>query len=152
MLLSAMTEIVEKPEIEVDWKKFHSEINVPAESKVYERTQASRDMFKKATQVNLRAKTAQIATGGTNLHDQKYTNLCAYFATISVLRHQLRRIIDDKRSGKDPTRPDKMYEGLTIKEYIEQKDADEKLFERILTMMIGCVCPRSLAVKFKDKF
>ena len=150
MLSSATTKIAGKPKIEVHWKKFHSEINVSAEIKVGERTQASRDLFKEVTQVNLRANTAKMATGGTNLHDQKYTNLCAYFAAISVLRHQLRRIIGDKRSGEDPTRRDKKYEGLKIKEYIERKDADEKLFEQILTVIIGCVCPRSLAVKFKD--
>ena len=89
--------------------------------------------------MNLNAKSGQMVTGGTKLHDQKDTNFCAYFATMSALRHQLRKIV-----GSEKTR-----DGEEIKEYLERRDEDEKRFERDLSVMIGCVSPRSLSARFK---
>ena len=124
------------PRIESDWKSFHSRIKLPAGFKVDERTQCSRDLFKELTQVSLKAKSGQMATGGTKLHDQMDTNLCAYFATMSALRHQLRKFIAK-------------YAGIEINEYLEQRDQNEKRFERDLAVMIGCVCPRALSARFE---
>ena len=153
MLLSASEKIPKNPEIEVQWKKFNSEIEkLNSEIKIDKRTQASRDLYHEVSQVILKANTSQRATGGTQLYDQKDSNLCVYFATMSVLRHQLRKSIGDEESVKGTTEQDKKYKGLKILEYIEKKGADEKLFERNLTVMIGCVSPRSLAVKFKLNF
>lgn len=154
MLLSASEKIPKNPEIEVQWKKFNSEIETEikkfnSEIKIDERTQASRDLYHEVSQFILKANTSQRVTGGTYLYDQKDSNLCAYFATMCVLRHQLRKSIGDEKSGKGTIEQDKKYKGLKILEYIEKKGADEKLFERKLTVMIGCVSPRSLAVKFK---
>ena len=141
------------PKIEADWTSFHSLITVPPEFEVDERTLSSRDLFKEITQMNLSAKSAQIATGGTKLHDQKDTNFCAYFATMSALRHQLRKIVGSEISGQDTSKDyseDRMeYAGLEIKEYLERRDKDEKKFERDISVMIGCVSPRSLSVRFK---
>ena len=150
VLLSALEKTSKNPEIKVQWEKFHLEIKISTEIKIDERTQASRDVYQEVTQFILNANTAQMATGGTNLHDQKNSNLCAYFATLSVLRHQLRKIVGDEESGNGTNELNERYKGLKIFDYIKQKDADEKLFERTLTVMIGCVSPRSLAVKFKD--
>ena len=150
MLLSALEKISKNSEIEVQWKKFHSEIKISAEIEIDEGTQASRDLYKEVSQVILKANTTQIATGGTNLHDQETSNLCAYFATMSVLRHQLSKSIGNEKSGKGTTKQEKKYKGLKISEYIEKKDPDQTFFKRQLTVMIGCVSPRSLAVKFKD--
>ena len=142
------------PQIESDWKFFHSLIKVPAEFKIDERTQCSRDVFNEITQVTLKAKSGQMVTGGTKLHDQKDTNLCAYFATMSALRHQLRKVIGNEKSGKDPSKkgyweePEK-YTGLEIDEYLKRKDREEKRFERDLAVMIGCVSPRALSVRFE---
>ena len=127
------------PQIESDWKSFHSLIKVPAEFKVDERTQCSRDVFKELTQVTLKAKSGQMVTGGTQLHDQKETNLCVYLATMSALRHQLKKTIGTGRTK---------YAGLEIDEYLERRDRDEKRFERDLAVMIGCVCPRALSGRF----
>ena len=69
---------------------------------------------------------------------------------MSVLRHQLSKSIGNKKSGKGTTKEEKKYKGLKISEYIEKKDPDHTFFKRQLTVMIGCVSPRSLAVKFKD--
>ena len=129
---------------------------VLAEFKVDERTHSSRDLYKEITQMNLNAKSGQMVTGGTKLHDQKDTNFCAYFATMSALRHQLRKIVGSEISGKDKSKknwqePEK-YAGLKIKEYLDRRDADEKRFERDLSVMIGCVSPRSLSAWFKITF
>ena len=103
--------------------------------------------------MNLNAKSGQMATGGTKLHDQKDTNFCAYFATLSALRHQLRKIVGSEISGKDKSKeswiePEK-YAGLEILEYLMRRDKDEKRFERDLSVMIGCVSPRSLSARFR---
>ena len=151
------------PQIEADWKSFHTLIKVPAEFKVDEKTQCSRDLFKELTQITLKAKSGQMVTGGTELHDQKDTNLCAYFATMSALRHQLRKTVGSEKSRIDTSKidPDKLlyrdeqetkakkYAGLEVNEYLQRRDQDEKRFERDLAVMIGCVCPRALSGRCK---
>ena len=143
------------PKIESDWKSFHSVIKFPAEFKVDERTQCSRDVFKELTQITLNAKSGQMVTGGTKLHDQKETNLCAYFATMSALRHQLRKALGNEKSGIDKSKkrpwleePEK-FAGLEINEYLKRRDKYENRFEQDLAVMIGCVCPRALSAWFK---
>ena len=109
-----------------------------------------------------------MVTGGTKLHDQRDTNLCAYFSTMSALRHQLRKTVGGEKSGIDISKIDpkmpweskswdqrkqemeaKRYAGLKIDEYLERRDHDEKRFERDLAVMLGCVCPRALSARFK---
>ena len=107
-----------------------------------------------------------MVTGGTKLHYQKDTNLCAYFATMSALRHQLRKVVGSEKSGKDTMKINKnvtdedfrkrqeekeaeKYAGLEIEEYLQRRDHDENRFKRDLAVMIGCVCPRALSVRFK---
>ena len=89
-----------------------------------ERTLSSRDLFKEITRMNLKAKSGKMITGGTYLHDQKDTNFCAYFATMSALRHQLRKIVGSEISGLDSSKrfkkDKKKYAGLEIKEYLER--------------------------------
>ena len=166
VLESLATKIQTDPKIEADWLSFHSLIKVPAEFKVDERTLSSRDLYKEITQMNLNAKSGQMATGGTKLHDQKDTNFCAYFATMSALRHQLRKIVGSEISGTDASKIDaeqtwnrmeqeeeaEKYAGLEIAEYLDCRDKDEKRFERDLSVMIGCVSPRSLSARFKISF
>ena len=151
VLSSLASKIQTDPEIEADWESFHSLIKVPAEFEVDERTLSSRDLYKEITQMNLNAKSGQMVTGGTQLHDQKDTNFCAYFATLSALRHQLRKFVGSKISGLDKVWAidRRKYAGLEIKEYLERRDKDEKRFERDLSVMIGCVSPRSLSARFE---
>ena len=173
VLESLAANIQNDPKIEADWQSFNS-LEVSAEFKVDERTLSSRDVFQEITQMNLNAKSGQMVTGGTKLHDQKDTNFCAYFATMSALRHQLRKVVGSEISGKDISKIDpqelygsdenkkkqrdeqeiegKKYAGLEIKEYLERLDEDEKRFERDLSVMIGCVSPRSLSARFKLTF
>ena len=74
VLESLATKTKTYPEIEADWLSFHSIIKVRTDLKVDERTLSSRDLYQEITQMNLKAKSGQIATGGTKLHDQKDTN------------------------------------------------------------------------------
>ena len=106
-----------------------------------------------------------MVTGGTKLHHQNDTNLCAYFATMSALRHQLRKTVGSEISGIDASKinPNEVFEfdrkkqeyearkyaGLQIEEFMNRKDHEEKRFERDLVVMIGCVCPRALSARFK---
>ena len=152
-------------QIEADWKYFHTIIKVPAEFKVDERTQCSRDVFKELTQLTLEAKSGQMVTGGTKLHDQKDTNLCAYFATMSALRHQLRKIVESEISGiaawkinsNEMSEIPQEYQDdvakscvrLKIEESFERKDHGKERFKRDLAVMIGCVCPRALSASFR---
>ena len=153
ILESLAAKIQTDSKIEADWLSFHSLIKVPAEFKIDERTLSSRDLYKEINQMNINAKSGQIATGGTRLHDQKDTNFCAYFATMSALIHQLRKVVGSEISGKDFSYHSKenqeKYAGLEIKEYLERRDEDENRFERDLSVMIGCVSPRSLSARFK---
>ena len=65
-------------------------------------------------------------------------------------RHQLRKIVGSEISGKDTSNyNDETNAGLEIAEYLERRDEDEKRFERDLSVMIGCVSPRSLSARFK---
>ena len=139
------------PKIETDWKSFNSQIKVSGEFKVDERTQCSRDVLKELTAVSLKAKSGKIVTGGTKLHDQKDTSLCAYFSTMSALRHQLKKALGNEKSGTDYSkshpREQYKYTGLKIDEYINRRDQEEKRFERDLAVMIGCVSPRPLSAR-----
>ena len=168
VLESLAAKIQTDPKIEADWLSFHSLIKVPAEFKIDERTLSSRDLYKEITQMNLKAKSGQMATGGTQLHDQKDTNFCAYLATLSALRHQLRKLVGSEISGKDASKIDpeetwaswrenqekeaEKYARLKINEFLDRRDEDEKRFERDLSVMIGCVSPRSLSARFQITF
>ena len=153
ILESTAALISKDPKIEADWKSFHSLIKFSAEFKVDERTQCSRDLFQELTELTLKAKSGQMVTGGTKLNDQKDTNLCAYFSTMSALRHQLRKTLRSEKSGKDNSKQSDWdqheYAGLEINEYLDRRDTYEKRFERDLAVMIGCVCPRALTAWFK---
>ena len=157
----------EKPEIESKWRNFLSKINALSEFGNIERTQASRDLFKEITDISLKAKPIVMATGGTNLYHMKDTNLCAYFATMSALRHQLRKCVGDKKtstdihmlmsnilSGTDKHKKEELTKelglaGLPIEVYIEKLEKKFQIFERCLAVLIACVSPRALSVRFR---
>ena len=126
--------------IKADWESFHEHlIKCSAVFEVDEKSLISRDLYKEITKLNLNAKSGQIATGGTKLYDQQDTNLCACFAALSALRHQLRKVVGSNKASY----------GEDIKEYLKRHDEDEQRFERDLSVMVGCVSPRSLSARFK---
>ena len=57
--------ISKDPKSKAEWKSFHSLIKVPAEFKVDEKTQCSRDVFNEISQLTLKAKSGQMVTEGT---------------------------------------------------------------------------------------
>ena len=126
--------------IKADWESFHEHLSkCSAVFEVDEKSLISRDLYKEITKLNLNAKSGQIATGGTKLYDQQDTNLCACFAALSALRHQLRKVVGSNKASY----------GEDIKEYLKRHDEDEQRFERDLSVMVGCVSPRSLSARFK---
>ena len=139
--------------IQSEWKEFNSDIKRNLEDiQVDEKTQCSIDLLKELTKVTLKVKSDQIATGGTPLKTQKDTNLCSYFATMSALRHQLKKIVGGEISGKDTSKVEKedqeKYANLNFDEYIERRDKNEKRYERDLAVMIGNVSARTLSARF----
>ena len=170
VLLSVANKVQKNPEIELEWKMFHSEIKIDENFNVDERTQASRDVFKELFGISLKAKNThtQIVTDGTYLHDQKFTNLCAYFATLSALTHQLKKAVGVETATQDVSKMLaanilqhklkrtqwtkkqilKKFTGLSIEDYIEKIDEYRRLFEQNLAVMISCVSPRALSVRF----
>ena len=142
--------------IEKEWRNFNSFIKLNFDDfKVDERTQCSIDLLKELTKVTLKVKSDQIATGGTPLKTQKDTNLCSYFATMSALRHQLKKIVGGAISGNDTSKIEKedqeKYANLNFDKYIERRDENEKRYERDLSVMIGNVSARTLSVRFINR-
>ena len=144
--------------IEREWRSFNSFIKEKKDQDdftVDERTQCSIDLLKELTKVTLKVKSDQIATGGTPLKTQKDTNLCPYFATMSALRHQLKKTVGSEKSGKDTSKVEEedqeKYANLNFEEYIKLRDKDEKRYERDLFVMIGNVSPRTLSVRFINR-
>lgn len=157
ILIKFFDEILESVEknlgIESEWKSFNSYIRkLPCDFKVDEQTQCSIDLLKELTKVTLKVKSDQIATEGTPLKTQKDTNLCSYFATMSALRHQLKKIVGGEISGKDTSKVEKedqeKFSNLKFDDYIEQRDKNEKRYERDLAVMIGNVSARTLSARF----
>ena len=146
VLESLEEKIRNDPKIESVWESFHFFIEVPAEFKVDERTLFSFDVYKEIAQIHFNAKY------GHMVKQRAGTNLCAYFVTMSALRHQLRKIVGSEKAGKEAYNIYPKYAGLKIEEYLERRDEDDKRFERDLSVMIGCVSPRSLSGLFKIFF
>ena len=160
ILIKFFDEILESVEknlgIECEWKSFNSYITENLDDfKVDEQTQCSIDLLKELTKVTLKIKSDQIATEGTPLKTQKDTNLCSYFATMSALRHQLKKIVGGEISGKDTSKVEKedqeKFSKLKFDKYIEQRDKNEKRYERDLAVMIGNVSARTLSARLVVK-
>ena len=139
--------------IESEWRSFNSFIKENLDDfKVDEQTQCSIDLLKELTKVTLKVKSDQIVTGGTPLKTQKDTNLCSYFATMSALRHQLKKFVGGEISGKDTSKVEKedqeKFANLNFDKYIERRDKNEKRYERDLAVMIGNVSARTLSARF----
>ena len=147
--------VVNNLSIEREWRSFNSFIKEKKDQDdftVDERTQCSIDLLKELTKVTLKVKSDQIATGGTPLKTQKDTNLCPYFATMSALRHQLEKTVGSEKSGKDTSKVEEedqeKYANLDFEKYIQQRDKNEKRYERDLAVMIGNVSARTLSARF----
>ena len=127
----------------------------------------SRDLVKELTQINLDAQNTVNITQGTLLHDQKMSNLCVYFATLSALRHEIKNFFKNLISntvesyaegyGNGRILQVLIPAGKSIDELFKEKEFDHPnqsfspkisnalSFERMLSVLLGCVSPRALS-------
>ena len=163
--------VMSDPSVQSAWANLHTKISNQKIS-VDESTMASRDMVKELTLMNLNAHPAQHITDGTVLHYQKMSNLCVYFATMSAVRHEMKKIFENSTStainmpadGSPPDREliaisaGKSIDELFKKEEIHFVDAFRKIqkfqnalsFETMLSVLLGCVSPRPLSALVKS--
>ena len=133
---------------------------------VDEKTMVSRDIVKELTFMNLNAQNAP-KTDRTGLHSQKMSNLCVYFATMSAIRHEMKKVFENLTStavninnnygSEYPTDAESIPipAGKSIDELFNEKefqffDRNETFknalnFERMLAVLIGCVSPPALS-------
>ena len=147
------------------WESLNTQIGSNTTFSVDERTMGSRDLVKELTQINLDAQYPQNITQGTFLHDQKMSNLCVYFATLSALRHEIKKLFNNFISvAVDIESSFGVYQlsipaGKSIDELLKEKEfahprgssysnlPNALSFERMLSVLLGCVSPRALSGK-----
>lgn len=135
------------------WETLYTRINIQRIS-VDERTMSSIDMIKELTLMNLNAQNTKNITDGTGLHFQKLSNLCVYFATMSAVRHEMKKIFGNLTSfDVDSIIP----AGKSINELFKEKEfqfndgyeihkiSNPLIFEIMLSVLLGCVSPRALS-------
>ena len=145
------------------WESLNTQICSDTSFSVDERTMGSRDLVKELTQINLNAQNPQNITHGTVLHFQKMSNLCVYLATLSALRHEIKNLFENLSSAVNFGPDMEQYlvsipSGKSIDELLKEKGFDypegygRKIpnalsFERMLSVLLGCVSPRALSGK-----
>ena len=146
------------PSVQTAWKALSTRIN-SQRINVDERTMGSRDMVKELTLMDLNAQNVPNITDGTSLRFQKMSNLCVSFATMSAVRHEMKKIFENSKSTA--INMDNLFEsiripaGQSIDELFKEKefqfeDRSGKFqnafnFERMLSVLLGCVSPRALS-------
>ena len=151
------------PSVQTAWENFNARIDNQRIS-VDERTMSSRDMVKELTVMDLNAQNAPNITNGTGSHCQKMSNLCVYFATMSALRHEMKKICENSISTGVNWHNHYTYESIPIPagksidevfkenefQFLNHEEIIEKIpnalsFERMLSVLLGCVSPRALS-------
>ena len=100
-------------------------------------------------------------TEGTHIHNQKNTNLCHSYATISGLRHLLRKFLDEKiRQNKSNKSLLNQMTCQLMKVSSERSfksarnamnEKSDCSFNHMLSVFVGCVSPRSFNDLFKER-
>ena len=162
---SVKSDVMSDPSVQTAWGTLRTRTHTQRIS-VHERTMCSRDLVKELTQMDLNGQNGQNITGGTGLHFQKMSNLCVYFATMSAVRHQMKKIIGNSKStavnidrrnrSRQTSIP--IPAGKSIDELFKEKDfqfldsrneidtfQNALSFERMLSVLLGCVSPRALS-------
>ena len=151
--------------VEQAWETLNTQISSSHGFSVDERTMGSRDLVTELTRINLDAQNSQHITNGTLLHFQKMSNLCVYLATLSALRHEIKNLFKNYKSVAVNFGPYmekylvSIPTGKSIDELLKEKDFDnpdrwdkKKIpnalsFERMLSVLLGCVSPRAISGK-----
>ena len=165
---SVKSNVMSDSNVQNAWKNLHTRINNRNIS-VGRNTMAVRDLVEEVTLVDLNARniTDPNITDETGLHVQKMSNLCTQFAIMSAVRHEMKKIIKKSKSTavnmlngfptdkvSIPIPAGKLIDEL-FKENefqffnrskIEIVDYPNALsFERMLSVLLGCVSPRALS-------
>ena len=157
---SVKANVLSDPSVDTAWETLNTRINSRTIS-VDERTMGSRDMIKELSSMNLDAQNAPNITDSTGLHFQKMSNLCVYFATMSAVRHEMRKILENSTSTAvnmrngyfKSVRLIPIPAGKSIDELLKEKTfqgikenfPNALCFERMLAVLLGCVSPRALS-------
>ena len=148
------------------WESLHTKITKRNIS-VSRNTMATRNMVKEVTVMDLNARSGPNIPDETGLHFQKMSNLCTQFAIMSAVRHEMKKIIKnsistavnmlngfptDKVSIPIPAGKliDELFKENEFQFFnrskIEIVDYPNALsFERMLSVLLGCVSPRPLS-------
>ena len=131
------------------WASLNAQIGSNTSFNVDERTMGSRNLVTELTRINLDAQNSQNITNGSLLHDQKMSNLCVYFATLSSLRHEIKKILGNSMMSRMRILQIVIPYCESIDELLKLKDEASSLnalsFERMLSVLLGCVSPRALS-------
>ena len=169
---SVKSDVISDPSVQNVWETLNTRFK-DQRVNVDERTMASRDMVKELTLMNLNAQNAPNITDGTGLHFQQMSNLCCYFATMSAVRHEMKKIFvnlistainTENKNGSEYPPDEKLIPipaGKSIDELFKEKEFNFQLlllhknemvefpnalsFERMLSVLLGCVSPRALS-------
>ena len=163
---SVKSDVMSDPSVQTAWETLHTSTN-NQRIRVDERTMGSRDLVKELTQMDLNAQNGPNITGGTGLHFQKMSNLCVYFASMSAVRHEMKKIIGNSISAAVTMDIGNIryYQtsipipcGKSIDELFKEKEfrflhpygtivkfPNALSFERMLSVLLGCVSPRALS-------
>ena len=166
-ITSVKNSFISDPSLLMAWETFNSRINIQGTS-VDERTFGSRDIVKELSLMDFNAQNAPDITHGTGLHFQKMSNLCVYFATMSAVRHEMKKILENSTSMAVNINPRDGYPtketlvpipaGKSIDELFEAKEfrfmenregkfQNALSFERMLSVFLCCVSPRPFSGK-----
>ena len=164
---SVKSNVMSDSNVQNAWKNLHTRINNRNIS-VGRNTMAVRDLVEEVTLVDLNARniTDPNITDETGLHVQKMSNLCTQFAIMSAVRHEMKKIIKKSKSTavnmlngfptdnvSIPIPARKLIDELFqenefqfLNSQIEIVDYPNALsFERMLSVLLGCVSPRPLS-------
>ena len=173
-LESVKSNVMSDLNVQTAWETLNTRISTQRIS-VDERTMSSRDLVKELTLLDLNAQNGLVITNETGLHYQKMSNLCVYFATTSAVRHEMKTMFQnltstDINTGHYEFPSDNDFREIlipagksidqlfSIKEFLEiyrQKKIPNALsFERMLSVLLGCVSPRPLSglVKYYHRY
>ena len=122
---------------------------------------SSRNLVNELTQINLDAQKTLNITQGTLLHHQKISNLCVYFAILSALRHEMKNFFKNLISisvqsyARERILQVSIPARNLIDELLKEKEFHDLYsnatkpnalsFERMLSVLLGCVSPRALS-------
>ena len=108
------------------WESLHTKIGSDTSFSVDERTMGARDLVKELTQINLDAQNPHNITQGTRFHSQEMSNLCVYFATLSALRHEIKKLfnnlVSEDGNFRDGLRKVSIPAGKSIDELLREKE------------------------------